>query len=95
MVYFQTFLKEVDFDGFLNLFPLWANSFLLDWIPFQKGGQRILKDLLPLKVYPANTQRRKNVAATSWRCSDVVTTLLRRCVFAGYQFALRQKEFWA
>ena len=31
--------------------------------------------------YPPNTQRRDNVAATSWRCSDVVTTLLWRCVF--------------
>ena len=30
---------------------------------------------------PANTQRRRNVAATSRRCNDVVTTLLRRCVF--------------
>ena len=27
-------------------------------------------------VFPANTQRRYNVAATSRRCSDVVTTLL-------------------
>ena len=43
--------------------------------------------------YPANTQRRRNfvttslqrrVAATSRRCSDVVTTLLKHCVFAGY-----------
>ena len=39
-------------------------------------------------VYPANIhttsqQRRYNIAATSWRCSDVVTTLLWRCVFAG------------
>ena len=33
--------------------------------------------------YPANTQRRYNVAATSRRCSDVLTTFLRRCVFAG------------
>ena len=29
-------------------------------------------------------QRRYNVAATSRRCSDVVPTLMRRCVFAGY-----------
>ena len=28
-------------------------------------------------------QRRYNVAATSRRCSDVVTTFLRHCVFAG------------
>ena len=28
-------------------------------------------------------QHRYNVAATSRRCKDVVTTLLRRCVFAG------------
>ena len=28
-------------------------------------------------------QRRYNVAAASWRCNDVVTTLLGRCVFAG------------
>ena len=34
--------------------------------------------------YPANTQRRYKVAATSRRCSDVVTTLWLRCVFAGY-----------
>ena len=32
---------------------------------------------------PANTQRRNNVAAMSRHCSDVVTTLLLRCVFAG------------
>ena len=32
---------------------------------------------------PANTQRDYNVAATSRCCSDVKTTLLRRCVFAG------------
>ena len=32
---------------------------------------------------PANTQHGYNVAATSRRCSDVVTTLLRRCVLAG------------
>ena len=37
-------------------------------------------------IIPANTQsqqRRYNVAATSRRCCDVVTTLLWRCVFAG------------
>ena len=34
--------------------------------------------------YPASTQRRNNVVATSRRCCDVVTTLLGRCVFAGY-----------
>ena len=34
--------------------------------------------------YPANTQRRYKVAATSRRCSDVVRTLWLRCVFAGY-----------
>ena len=33
--------------------------------------------------YPANAQRRYNVAATSRSCSDVVTTLLLSCVFAG------------
>ena len=32
---------------------------------------------------PANKQRRYNVSATSRRCSDVVTTLLLRCVCAG------------
>ena len=32
---------------------------------------------------PANTQRGYNIAATSRCCSDVKTTLLRRCVFAG------------
>ena len=32
---------------------------------------------------PANTKRRYNVAVTSRRCSDIVTTLLLRCVFAG------------
>ena len=35
---------------------------------------------------PANTtaqQRRYNVAATSGCCSDVITTFLRRYVFAG------------
>ena len=33
-------------------------------------------------------QRRYNVAATSRRWSDVVTTLLRRCVFAGKELFL-------
>ena len=28
-------------------------------------------------------ERRSNVTATSWRCSDVVSTLLGRCLFAG------------
>ena len=37
---------------------------------------------LPSK-HTASLQRRYNVAATSRRCSDVVTTLLRHCVFAG------------
>ena len=35
-------------------------------------------------TFPANTQCRHNVAATSRRCSDVVTTLLWRCVFTGF-----------
>ena len=35
---------------------------------------------------PANTKRGYNVAATPWRCSDVVTTLLRRCVFSEETF---------
>ena len=34
-------------------------------------------------VRPANTQRRSNTVTTSWRCSDVVRTFLRRCVFPG------------
>ena len=37
--------------------------------------------------FPANTQRRNNVAATSQRCSDAVTTLMQRCVFAGFSFS--------
>ena len=32
---------------------------------------------------PANTQRFNNVVTTSWRCSDVVTTLLRRRCLLG------------
>ena len=35
------------------------------------------------KFYPANTQRRYNVAATSRSCSEVVTTLLWRCMVTG------------
>ena len=31
-------------------------------------------------------QRRYNVAATSWRCSDVVTMLMRRCALVGLCF---------
>ena len=38
--------------------------------------------LLPSK-HTTSQQRRYNVAATSWHCSDVVTAFLRRCVFAG------------
>ena len=33
--------------------------------------------------HTTSPQRRYNVAATSRRCSDVVTTLWRRCVFTG------------
>ena len=36
-------------------------------------------------------QRRYNVATTSGRCSDVITTLLRRCVRPGY--VSLQKQF--
>ena len=36
-----------------------------------------LKSYSPFRRHPANTQRPNNVAATSWRCSDVVTTLFR------------------
>ena len=35
-----------------NLLPLGANSFLLEWTPFQKGGKTILTELSSLKVYP-------------------------------------------
>ena len=48
------------------------------WIIFYKMHKQ-----LPSK-HTTSQKRRYNVAATSWRCSDVVTTLLRRCVFAGY-----------
>ena len=37
---------------------------------------------LPSK-HTRSQERHYNVAATSRRCSDVVTTLLRCCVFAG------------
>ena len=33
--------------------------------------------------HTTSQKRRYNVAATSWRCSDVVTTLWRRYAFAG------------
>ena len=33
--------------------------------------------------HTTSLKRRYNVVATSWRCSNVVTTSLRRCVFAG------------
>ena len=39
-------------------------------------------DFLFTAHLPENTQRRYNVAATSRRCSDAVTTLLLCCVFA-------------
>ena len=35
----------------LNVNNLLANSFLLKWVPFQKGGKIILTKLFPLKVY--------------------------------------------
>ena len=38
------------------------------------------------KSLQKHKQRRYNVAATSRRCSDAVTTLLRRGVFAGNLF---------
>ena len=40
--------------------------------------------LLNVLHFPASTQRGYNVITTSRRCSDVVRTLLRRCVFAGF-----------
>ena len=43
--------------------------------------------LVPDK-HVTSQQRRYNVAATSRRCSDVVTTLLIRCVFAGLEEAI-------
>ena len=46
--------------------------------------QMFLFVLLYLWSFLANTQRPNNVDTTSLqRCSDVVTTFLRRCVFAG------------
>ena len=55
--------------------------------PHLLQGQQALPNCKPISVGrpsekkkkisdPANTQRRYNVAATSRRCSDVVTTLL-------------------
>ena len=41
-----------------------------------------MEDREPSK-HTMSQKRRYNVAATSRRCSDVVTTLLRRCAFAG------------
>ena len=40
-----------------NLHPLGANSFLLEWTPFQKGTKSILTKWSPLKIYqfPFNT----------------------------------------
>ena len=39
--------------------------------------------LLAPNKYTTSLARRYNIATTSRRCSDVVTTLLQRCVFAG------------
>ena len=40
--------------------------------------------------HTTSQQRRYNVAATSQRCSEVVTTLSGRCMFAGYWKCLNQ-----
>ena len=40
--------------------------------------------MLPSK-HTTSQQMRYNVAATSWRCWNVVTTFWRRCVFAGWE----------
>ena len=42
--------------------------------------------------HPANTQRRNSVVTTSLQRRDVVTTLLRCCVFAGRYFCLVDSE---
>ena len=40
------------------------------------------------RVFPSkhtSQQRRYNIAAMLWRCSDIVTMLWQRCVFAGFE----------
>ena len=48
----QSTAEEVSTLKGKNLLPLRANSFPLKYIIFQKGGNAILRDLPPLKVYP-------------------------------------------
>ena len=57
----------------------------MQWKTWHKGIYTIRKFYAILHDQAnnsANTQSRYNVA-TSWRCSDVLTTFLWRCVFAG------------
>ena len=44
----------------------------------------LIRHILLPNRHTTSQEGRNNVAATSQRCSDVVTTLLRRYVFAGF-----------
>ena len=48
-----------------------------------------------LSKHTTMPQRRYIVAATSRRCSNVVTTLLWRFVFAGYVNSEKQRLAWS
>ena len=56
----------------------------LIWVFVHRICQKAL--LLVLRLIPAKTQRRNNVASLSWRCSYIVTMLQPRLVFDGIWF---------
>ena len=59
------------------------------------SGQVILCPFFRKKLttaFPANTQRHKNVGTTSLQRHDVVTTLLQRCVLAGFLESAEGRE---
>ena len=69
----------------LDLFAKFEKSDLISEMQrliLQMTYRHIYSKYSPNK-HTTSQERRYNVAATSRRCSDVVTTLLRHCVFAG------------
>ena len=60
------------------------NPFVYPPQPMHYAHPDMQANRMEMFSFPADTQRGYNVAATSWRCSDVVTTFLRRCVFTGF-----------
>ena len=67
-------------DGFMQVTLLYSPN------PIRPSSVAIL--LTILRRFPANTQRSNNVVTTSLQRRDVVTTLLRHCVFAWFTVAV-------